>query len=37
VTLEVTKAYDDGTTTTSTCEMDVLYIQSPDASFTRVV
>lgn len=37
VTLEVTKTYDDGTTTTSTCSMDVLYIQSPDASFTRVV
>lgn len=37
VTLEVTKTYDDGTTTTSTCSMDVLYIQSPDATFTRVV
>jgi hypothetical protein len=36
VTLEVTKTYDDGTTTTSTCSMKVLYIQSPKASFTRV-
>lgn len=36
VTLVVTKTYGADVTTTSTCSMDVLYIQSPDASFTRV-
>jgi hypothetical protein len=36
VALEVTKTYGDDVTTKSTCTMNVLYIQSPDATFTRV-
>lgn len=35
LTLEVTKTYDDGTTTTSTCEMIVKYVESPVATFVR--